>query len=82
VIDEFTYKTYRCVWATECYEIDQYGTRMGEIFYTKDWPTRKAALEDLKRVAVQNIFTRNWMPKNAPHGYCEAGVSYHERLVK
>lgn len=80
---DFTYKTYRCAWVTECYEVDQYGQRQkSPILYGAEWPTRELAMTDLERVATRCSFTGRWIPKGAPHGYTEAGVAYREVLVK
>jgi hypothetical protein len=75
---DFKIKCYRVVWATECFEVDQYG----EIFYSKDWPTREEALTDLARVAHRHEFMKEiWVPNEAPHGYTEANVRYYERPI-
>lgn len=80
---EFQLKTYRCVWATECYETDDHGRRYGRTLYTKDWPTRDEALTDLRRVAHPHEHVRGrWVPNEAPHTYVDAGVSYYERLME
>lgn len=78
-MSEFVYKTYRCAWMTECYEVDQYGMRQcTEPLYSHEWPTRDEAMIDLEKVARRCNFTGRWIPNNAPHGYTEAGVAYRE----
>lgn len=78
----FVYKTYRCVWSTECYTVDQYGMRDAQKpYYVRDCPTREEALNHLGGVAHYVDPPGRWVPDEAPHSYVEAGVIYHERLV-
>lgn len=83
--DGFQYKTYRCEWVAEVYEVDQYGMRAkdAEVWYESAWPTRDEALSALDRrlePEPENPNRRGRYPE-AKHGYYNADVRYREVLV-
>lgn len=82
---EFQFKTYRCEWVAEVYEVDQYGMRArdAEVWYETVWPTREEALTALNSVLEPEPQNPN-RPGRYPaarHGYYSAGVSYREVLT-
>lgn len=81
---KFQFKTYRCEWVAEVYEVDQYDRRLpklvgGKQFYEKPWPTCEEALADLEAVTQPhpNSTSRRVFP-GAPHQYYSTGVRYRE----
>lgn len=84
-MDDFKYKTYRCEWVAEVYEVDQYNQRQknSTIFYQSIHPTQQLADQALDDVTepCKYVEGRRLYP-SAPHSYYSCSVSYRQILVK
>jgi hypothetical protein len=79
---EFKHKVYRCEWQVQCGTIDQYGNNFTP-YQSNPFPCREDALAFLPLVADESQFIKDrWIPKNAPHSYCEARINYQEVLLE
>ena len=82
---DFQHKTYRVEWRTEVYQEDQYGRREQDAkpFYSKPWPNRELAGEDLERIAKPSPYVQGrWVSDLATNEYHGCGIFYHEVDLK
>jgi hypothetical protein len=77
----FQHKTYRVEWQVQRGEVDQYGLNF-KAYATDPFPTREEAAAFLPTVANKLERLDRWIPKDAPHGYCEARIIYREVEVQ
>ncbi len=83
-MSEYKYKTYRCEFLTEIYEVDPYGYRgpNSTLLYEAIFPTVEDAQAHLHSITVESSSVnryRDW--PQAPHSYYNLGVRYREVAV-
>ena len=83
-VNGFEVKSYLVKWYAEVAQVDQYDRYVpnGEIFYSKVFPTREQAEENLNSVTVPNQFVKGRrVHPDAPHSYFRCRVICKEEPV-